>query len=93
MQVNNLHILRGMLGKPGCGVLQMIGQPSAQNTRECGADGDPSGFRNWANDSHVAELAQLWNVEQSKIPHYGPPTHAMQMFGFAEQGSLRMLWG
>jgi len=92
VQVNNLHIVRGMLGKPGCGVLQMNGQPTAQNTRECGADGDLPGFRNWANDSHVAELADLWNVEQSQIPHYGPPTHAMQMFRFAEQGSLRMLW-
>jgi anaerobic selenocysteine-containing dehydrogenase len=92
VQVNNLHIVRGMLGQPGCGVLQMNGQPTAQNTRECGADGDLPGFRNWANDSHVADLAALWNVEQDKIPHYGPPTHAMQMFRFAEQGSLRMLW-
>jgi anaerobic selenocysteine-containing dehydrogenase len=92
VQVNNLHIVRGMLGKPGCGVLQMNGQPTAQNTRECGADGDMPAFRNWANDSHVAELAKLWNVELSQIPHYGPPTHAMQMFRFAEQGSLRMLW-
>ena len=40
VQVNNLHLLRGMLGKPGCGILQMNGQPTAQNTRECGADGD-----------------------------------------------------
>jgi anaerobic selenocysteine-containing dehydrogenase len=92
VQVNNLHIVRGMLGRPGCGVLQMNGQPTAQNTRECGADGDLPGFRNWANDSHVAELAKLWNVEMRQIPHYGPPTHAMQMFRYAEQGSLQMLW-
>src|SRR3954471_10687502 len=92
VQVNNLHIVRGMLGRPGCGVLQMNGQPTAQNTRECGADGDLPGFRNWANDSHVAELAKLWNVEMGQIPHYGPPTHAMQMFRYAEQGSLQMLW-
>src|SRR3954451_24473294 len=57
VQVNNLHIVRGMLGRPGCGVLQMNGQPTAQNTRECGADGDLPGFRNWANDSHVGQLA------------------------------------
>ena len=92
VQVNNLHLIRGMLGKPGCGVLQMNGQPTAQNTRECGADGDLAGFRNWANDAHIAELAKLWNVETDKIPHYGPPTHAMQMFRYAEQGSLKMLW-
>src|SRR6478735_629051 len=35
-QVNNLHLLRGLLGRPGCGILQMNGQPTAQNNRECG---------------------------------------------------------
>ncbi len=93
VQVNNIHILRGMLGKPGCGILQMNGQPTAQNTRECGADGDLAGFRNWSNDSHIAELAKLWNVEQHQIPHYAPPTHVMQMLRYAEQGgTLRLLW-
>ncbi|MET9030359.1 nitrate reductase [Nocardia sp. NPDC004168] len=92
VQVNNIHILRGMLGKPGCGILQMNGQPTAENTRECGADGDLAGFRNWANDEHVAELAKLWNIETHRIPHYAPPTHAMQIFRYAEQGTIRMLW-
>ncbi|MFM1722109.1 nitrate reductase [Rhodococcus sp. PAM 2766] len=92
VQVNNIHIVRGMLGRPGCGLLQMNGQPTAENTRECGADGDLTGFRNWANDSHIAELADLWNLEMDRIPHYAPPTHAMQMFRYAEQGTLRMLW-
>lgn len=92
VQVNNLHLIRGMLGRPGAGVLQMNGQPTAQNTRECGANGDLPGFRNWQNDAHVADLAEVWNVEPSAIPHYAPPTHAMQMFRYAEQGSIRMLW-
>ncbi|RSD11919.1 molybdopterin oxidoreductase family protein [Amycolatopsis eburnea] len=92
VQVNNLVLLRGMLGKPGAGVLQMNGQPTAENTRECGADGDLTGFRNWANDAHVAELAELWNVEPTTIPHYGPPTHLMQLLRYAENGTLRFLW-
>ncbi|MFL5879038.1 MAG: molybdopterin oxidoreductase family protein, partial [Actinomycetota bacterium] len=90
--VNNIHIIRGMLGKPGCGLLQMNGQPTAENTRECGADGDLPAFRNWDNDDHVADLARVWNVEQIRIPHYAPPTHAMQMFRYAEEGSIRFLW-
>jgi anaerobic selenocysteine-containing dehydrogenase len=92
VQVNNLVLLRGMLGRPGCGVLQMNGQPTAQNTRECGANGDLPGFRNWENDAHVEELARIWNVEPAQIPHYGPPTHAMQIFRYAEQGSIKFLW-
>jgi anaerobic selenocysteine-containing dehydrogenase len=91
MQVNNLNLLRGMLGRPGCGILQMNGQPTAQNTRETGANGDLPGFRNWANDAHVADLARVWNVEPDAIPHAGPPTHAMQIFRYAEEGSIRFL--
>jgi anaerobic selenocysteine-containing dehydrogenase len=81
-----------MLGRPGCGVLQMNGQPTAQNTRECGADGDLPGFRNWDDEEHVAELARLWNVDPLTIPHWAPPTHAMQLFRYAEQGSIGLLW-
>jgi len=92
VQVNNIHLLRGMLGRPGCGVFQMNGQPTAQNTRECGADGDLPGFRNWSNDAHVAELARIWNVEPLDIPHYSAPTHLMQMMRYAEEGSIRFLW-
>jgi len=91
-QVNNVHLLRGMIGKPGCGLLQMNGQPTAQNTRETGANGDMPGFRNWDNKEHVQELADIWNVERMKIPHWAPPTHAMQIWRYAEQGSINFLW-
>jgi ferredoxin-nitrate reductase len=91
-QVNNIHLIRGMVGKPGCGVLQMNGQPTAQNTRECGANGDLPAFRNWNNVEHVEELAELWNVERMKIPHWSSPTHAMQIWRYAEQGSINLLW-
>ncbi|NKQ53950.1 molybdopterin-dependent oxidoreductase [Amycolatopsis sp. K13G38] len=90
--VNNLALVRGMIGRPGAGVLQMNGQPTAENTRECGADGDLTGFRNWANDAHVADLARLWNVDPSRIPHFAPPTHLMQMMRYAENGTLSLLW-
>lgn len=91
-QVNNLHLLRGMIGRPGAGILQMNGQPTAQNNRECGADGDLPGFRNWENPAHIDELAELWGVDSLVIPHWAPPTHAMQLFRYAEQGSIRFLW-
>ena len=92
VQVNNLHLLRGMIGRPGCGILQMNGQPTAENTRECGADGDMAGFRNWSNQTHVEDLAKVWNLDPKKIPHATPPTHAMQIMRYAEDGSIRLLW-
>jgi anaerobic selenocysteine-containing dehydrogenase len=90
--VNNLHLLRGMIGRPGAGVLQMNGQPTAQNNRECGADGDLPGFRNWLSSDHVQQLADAWNVDAMRIPHWAPPTHAMQIMSYAETGSIGFLW-
>jgi anaerobic selenocysteine-containing dehydrogenase len=90
--VNNLHLLRGLIGRPGSGILQMNGQPTAQNNRECGADGDLPGFRNWDNEQHVRELTELWNVDPLVIPHWAPPTHAMQIFSYVEEGSIGLLW-
>jgi ferredoxin-nitrate reductase len=92
VQLNNVNLLRGMIGKPGCSVFQMNGQPTAENTRETGANGALPGFRNFENDAHVDELAALWNVEPLTIPHWAPPTHALQIFRFAEEGSVRFLW-
>ena len=29
---------------------------------------------------------------EQTIPHWAPPTHAMQIFRYAEQGSIKLLW-
>jgi anaerobic selenocysteine-containing dehydrogenase len=92
VQVNNLHLIRGMIGKPGCTVFQMNGQPTAQNTRECGANGELAAFLNYKNPDHVAHLARHWNIDPQTIPHHVPPTPVMNMFRLAEEGSIRMLW-
>src|SRR5689334_23083801 len=92
VQVNNLHLVRGMIGKPGATVFQMNGQPTAQNTRECGANGELIAFRNWQNPRHVADYARVLNVEPGAIPSWSPPTHAMQIFRYVETVSVRFLW-
>ena len=92
VQVNNLHLIRGLIGKPGSTVFQMNGQPTAQNARECGCNGELVAFRNWNNKQHVADQARIWNVDPAKLPTATPPTHAMKIFRLAEEGSLRLLW-
>ncbi|MDT0277995.1 molybdopterin oxidoreductase family protein [Blastococcus goldschmidtiae] len=92
VSVNNINVIRGMLGKPGCGILQMNGQPTAENTREAGADGDLPAFRNWSNDEHVKDLARVWNIDPMQIPHYSPPTHIMQQLRYIEEGSIRFMY-
>jgi anaerobic selenocysteine-containing dehydrogenase len=92
VQVNNVNLLRGMIGRPGCTVFQMNGQPTAQNTRETGANGALPGFRNWQNDEHVEQIARAWNVDPLTIPHWSPPTHAMEILRHCEDGTIRFLW-
>jgi anaerobic selenocysteine-containing dehydrogenase len=70
----------------------MNGQPTAENTREAGADGDLPGFRNWSNKEHVADLARVWNLDPMAIPHYSAPTPLMQIMRYVEDGSIRFLY-
>jgi ferredoxin-nitrate reductase len=91
-QVNNLNLIRGLIGKPGCGIFQMNGQPSSQNTRECGCDGEfPFGL-NPLNPEHVRELARRWNVDPLTIPHWHTHAHALEIMCHAETGSIKLLW-
>ena len=77
---------------PDAGVLQMNGQPTAQNTRECGANGDLPGFRNWANASPCRRAGPAVEREPRQIPHYGAadPRHAD--LPLRRAGLDRMLW-
>ncbi|KFA74389.1 hypothetical protein S40288_03982 [Stachybotrys chartarum IBT 40288] len=91
-QINNINLVRGLIGLPGSGVLQMNGQPTAQNNRETGCDGEFPGFRNHQNPKHMQELADIWNIDPIKLPHWNQPTHIMNLLNFIEQGSIRMFW-
>jgi anaerobic selenocysteine-containing dehydrogenase len=91
-QINNIHLLRGLIGKPGSGIFQMNGQPTAQNNRETGCDGEFPGFRNHQNAKHMEELAELWNIDSIKVPHWNEPTHIHNMLTYMEKGSIRMVW-
>lgn len=91
-QINNINLLRGALGRAGSGVLQMNGQPTAQNNRETGCDGEFPGFRNHQNPRHMRELAEIWNVEPVTLPHWGQPTHVQNLLKYIEGGSVGMFW-
>ena len=52
--------------------MQMNGQPTAQNTRETGCDGEFPFFLNWQNPEHVERWAKLWNVDPLTLPALAP---------------------
>jgi ferredoxin-nitrate reductase len=91
-QINNINLLRGLIGKPGSGIYQMNGQPTAQNNREAGCDGEFPGFRNHQNKAHMQEMADIWNIDLGKIPHWNEPTHVENMLTYISQGSIKMFW-
>lgn len=91
-QINNINLLRGMIGKPGRGLYQMNGQPTAQNNREAGCDGEFPGFRNCNNPTHIQEMADIWNIDYETIPHWNQPTHIQNMLNYIKAGSIEMFW-
>lgn len=91
-QVNNINLLLGHIGKEGSGIFQMNGQPTAQNNREAGCDGEFPAFRNFGNKNHMQELADLWNIEYSKLPHWNQPTHVQNILTYINSGLIEMLW-
>ncbi|KAJ1716297.1 periplasmic nitrate reductase [Aspergillus flavus] len=91
-QINNINLLLGHIGKPGSGILQMNGQPTAQNNREAGCDGEYPGFRNFQNQKHMQEIADHWNIDLIRMPHWNQPTHIQNMLNYIENGSIEMFW-
>jgi len=90
--INNIALMRGMIGKPGAGVFQMNGQPTAQNNRETGCDGEYPCFRNYQNEDHMNSLAEAWNIDLAQLPHHAQPTHVNDLLNYMEDGSIEMLW-
>lgn len=91
-QINNINLLRGLIGKPGSGIYQMNGQPMAQNNRESGCDGEFPGFPNNLNPKHMQEMADVWNIELEKIPHWDQPTDIHNMLKYIASGTIQMFW-
>ncbi|MCC5844916.1 MAG: molybdopterin-dependent oxidoreductase [Verrucomicrobia bacterium] len=85
-----LNLLRGAIGRPGCGPLSLTGQPNAMGGREVGgmatllaAHHDP------ANPAHRAKVAGHW---QSPPLSGRPGLTATEIVEALEAGSLKVLW-
>lgn len=89
--INNLHLLRGLIGKPGCGPLHMSGQPSSSANRSVGGVGTYPGHRNPENPGHVADIARLWNVDPATLP-IGPEIGIEEQIRLMEEGRLQLFW-
>ncbi|WP_051344371.1 molybdopterin-dependent oxidoreductase [Alicyclobacillus herbarius] len=89
--INNLHLVRGLIGRPGCGPLHMAGQPSSSTNRTVGGVGSYPANRNPSNPKHIQEMAELWNVEPSHL-EIGPEKDIEHMIYLMETGKLGLFW-
>jgi ferredoxin-nitrate reductase len=89
--INNIHLLRGLIGKLGSGPLHMAGQPSSSSNRTVGGVGSYPGHRNPDNKNHIAEIARLWNVEEKTLP-IGPEIGIEEQIHMMETDKIGLLW-
>ena len=89
--INNLHLIRGLIGKPGCGPLHMAGQPSSSANRTAGGVGTYPAQRNHTNPDHIREMAELWNVEMMTLP-VGPEKGIEEHITMIEDGEIGLFW-
>ena len=90
---NNINLLRGMIGRPG------RGDPADErpaDRAEHARDGLQRRPARLSATGKTRRTSPSWRgsgtSSRMQIPHWGPPTHAMEIFRYAEQGSIEFLW-
>ncbi|WP_031544617.1 molybdopterin-dependent oxidoreductase [Salinicoccus luteus] len=89
--INNFHLIRGLIGKPGCGPLHTAGQPSSSANRTAGGVGTYPAHRNPTNPAHMKEMAELWNVDQDSLPA-GPEKGIEEIITHIEKEEVGFFW-
>jgi len=66
--LNTLAVLTGNIGKEGASPFSITGQCNAMGTREAGFTASMPGYRNYDDPVARAELAELWGIDESRLP-------------------------
>jgi anaerobic selenocysteine-containing dehydrogenase len=87
----NLSLLTGKIGRPGSAPFSITGQCNAMGTRETGFTASLPGYRKFDNPADRAELAALWNIDESRLPGKRGLAYPDIIEG-AVAGRIRALW-
>ena len=96
-----MHLITGKIGRPGSAPFSITGQSTAMSNRETGGSSALSGYRNYYNPDHVAELEQLWNVAPGTIPAHATTVvtsnrdlqpNIPSMVEMMRNGTLKVYW-
>ncbi|MDX2212453.1 MAG: nitrate reductase [Oculatellaceae cyanobacterium bins.114] len=88
----NLHLMTGMIGKPGSGPFSLTGQPNAMGGREAGGLSHLlPGYRSVTNPDHRTAVEQFWKLPPGRIsPHRGRST--WDIITGLETGDVEFVW-
>ncbi len=79
------------MGKPGASPFSITGQCNAMGTRETGFTASMPGYRAYDNADDRAELARLWNIDESRLPTERGRAYPDIISGITE-GRIKAVW-
>jgi anaerobic selenocysteine-containing dehydrogenase len=86
-----LAAITGNMGKPGASPFSITGQCNAMGTRETGFTASMPGYRAYDNANDRAELARLWNIDESRLPTERGRAYPDIISGITE-GRIKAVW-
>ena len=86
-----LAAITGNMGKPGASPFSITGQCNAMGTRETGFTASMPGYRAYDNANDRAELARLWNIDESRLPTERGRAYPDIISGITE-GIIKAVW-
>ncbi|MCC5849270.1 MAG: molybdopterin-dependent oxidoreductase [Verrucomicrobia bacterium] len=86
-----LNLLRGAIGKPGCGPMSLTGQPNAMGGREVGGMATLlAAHHDMKNPEHREKIRAFWDAPQALSDK--PGLTATRITEALEAGTLKVLW-
>jgi anaerobic selenocysteine-containing dehydrogenase len=89
--LNTLAAITGNIGKPGSSPFSITGQCNAMGTRETGFTASMPGYRGYDNPSHRIELAELFGVDETRLPVARGKAYPDIIDGILA-GTIKALW-
>ena len=88
LAINNLHIITGQIGKPGCGPFSLTGQPNAMGGREVGGLSTTLAVHLDYSEENCRKVSEFWKT--NALPGK-PGLTAFEMIEAAGKGELDIL--
>ncbi|WP_284618772.1 molybdopterin oxidoreductase family protein [Aquabacterium humicola] len=91
VNINNLNLVTGNIGKPGGTSLSITGQCNAMGTREWSSCSGLPGYRALEKEKDRKAVADFWNIDESFFPPKRGLTQT-DIFPAIEAGEIKGLW-